>query len=216
MATIRRARGVLKVNKKNVRSVTNKATKMETGFSNNSAIFVTPNPPIASLQNQIAAVGKAQNLVLTRVVGAASARDVQLGILVGMLETGLGYTQGLADAAATYAQAAAIIEAAGLSVAAPPTRTKDVLGVTQAAPGGPVALVANVGALAGRTKKKTQFNWEYTADGGKTFIAMPSTPKCTTTLANLTPLSTYGFRVNVTDSDGIAGPWSQIVSFLVH
>jgi hypothetical protein len=32
----------------------------------------------------------------------------------------------------------------------------------------------------------------------------------------LTPLSTYGFRVSVTNSAGIQGEWSQIISFLVH
>jgi len=204
------------VNKKSVRAVTEKATKMETGFANNTAIFVTPNPPIASLQSQLAVVSKSQNLVLTRVVGAASARDVQLGVLVGMLETGLGYTQGLADAASTYTEAVSILEAAGISVALTPAHVKAILAVTQAVPGGLVALVASVAALAGKTKKKTQFNWEYTADGGKTFVTLPSTPKGKTTVAGLTPLTTYGFRVSVTNADGVMGPWSQIIAFLVH
>jgi hypothetical protein len=143
------------------------------------------------------------------------ARDLDRAEHVGV-ETGLGYAQGLADAASTYAQAVSILEAAGLSIAVSPVPTKDVLGVTQAAPAGLVALVANVGALAGRTKKKTQFNWEYTADGGKTFVSLPSTPKGKTSVAGLTPLTTYGFRVSVTGSDGVIGAWSQIIAFLVR
>jgi hypothetical protein len=79
-----------------------------------------------------------------------------------------------------------------------------------------VALKANARALAGRTSKKTFFNWQMTSDGGKTFTNLPSTPKAQTSVANLTPLATYGFRVSVTNSDGAAGEWSQIVSFLVH
>jgi hypothetical protein len=35
-------------------------------------------------------------------------------------------------------------------------------------------------------------------------------------VANLTPLTTYGFRVAVTSSSGIMGEWSPIVSLLVH
>ena len=69
------------------------------------------------------------------------------------------------------------------------------------------------GAVKGR--RKTFFNWQYTADGGKTFVTLPSTPRARTTVSGLTALSTYGFRVSVTNSDGVAGEWSQIVSFLV-
>ena len=32
---------------------------------------------------------------------------------------------------------------------------------------------------------------------------------------NLTPLTRYGFRVSVTNPDGIAGAWSQVVYILV-
>jgi hypothetical protein len=35
-------------------------------------------------------------------------------------------------------------------------------------------------------------------------------------VANLTPLTSYGFRVSVTNNAGVAGEWSQIVYFLVH
>ncbi len=65
-------------------------------------------------------------------------------------------------------------------------------------------------------QRKRFFNWQSTGDGGKTFVTLPSTPKSKTTVANLPPLTTYGFRVCVTNSDGVMGEWSQIVSFLVH
>ena len=69
-------------------------------------------------------------------------------------------------------------------------------------------------ALARQGKRKTFFNWQSTVDG-KTFVSLPSTPLSKTTLADLTPLTTYGFRVSVTGSNGVMGPWSQVVAFLV-
>jgi len=63
-------------------------------------------------------------------------------------------------------------------------------------------------------KKHVTFNWQSSAEGGKTWISAPSTPLATTTLEGLTPLTTYAFRVSVTVSK-TAGEWSQAVSILV-
>ncbi len=65
-------------------------------------------------------------------------------------------------------------------------------------------------------KKKTCCNWQYTADGGKTFVNAPSTPTGKTLVSGLTPLTAYGFRVSVTGSNGVAGEWSPLVTFVVH
>jgi hypothetical protein len=77
-----------------------------------------------------------------------------------------------------------------------------------------VDLDANATALGAAGRKKSCFNWQFTADG-KTYVTLPPTPTCKTSVSNLTPLATYGFRVSVTGSSGIAGEWSQTVSFLV-
>ena len=53
----------------------------------------------------------------TRVYGAAATRNFQLGVLMGLLNNGLGYVQGLADNAQSYDQAVSIIKAGGLFVA---------------------------------------------------------------------------------------------------
>ena len=59
------------------------------------------------------------------------------------------------------------------------------------------------------------FAWKH-GTNGKAFVSMPSTPKSKTALANLTPLSTYGFLVGITNPDGTLGPWSQVVTTLVR
>jgi hypothetical protein len=216
MATMHRARAVLKMKKKITVSVTGKANAMCTGLANNAALFTTPNPSISTIQNQVVVVNKAEVLAATRGKGLAAARNVQLGILVGMLETELTYIQGVADTSATPDQAVATILAGGVLVAIVAPHIKPVLAATQGAPGSLVTLTANATALGASKSRKTFFNWQSTADGGKTFVTLPPTPKATTTVANLTPLSTYGFRVSVTNSAGIQGEWSQIISFLVH
>jgi hypothetical protein len=79
-----------------------------------------------------------------------------------------------------------------------------------------VALEANATALLGEDLgRKHFFSWEYTLDG-TTFVSMPSTPQVKTTQGGFTPLTTVGFRVAVTVSNSVQGPWSQVVELLVH
>jgi hypothetical protein len=50
---------------------------------------------------------------------------------------------------------------------------------------------------------------------GKVWTSVPSTPYAKTTITDLTALTTYLFRVSLTDKNG-EGAWSQALSFLVH
>ena len=188
---------------------------MCTGIGGETALFPLPNPSVSAVQGQVGVVGKAEVVAATRAKGAAAARNVQRTILVGMLEAWVTYVQGIADTSPSPDQAVSTILAAGLLVALVGQHNKAILAVTLGPQPGTVALSANAAALTGGSQKKSFFNWQSTIDG-KTFVNMPSTPKAKTTLANLTPLSTYGFRVSVTNSDGVAGEWSQIVSLVVH
>jgi hypothetical protein len=210
-----RARAVLKVNKKQCAAVCAKADDMCNGIDGHPALFANPNPTTSTIKNQVGVVNGAEVLARTRAKGTAKARNVQLGILVGMLEAELTTVQGIADKASTPEEAASIIEAARLSVARVGQHTKPVLATKQGATSGSVDLEANAKLLTGGSKKKSLFNWQYTSDG-KLFVSLPSTPKAKTSVPNLTPLATYGFRVSVTNSAGIAGEWSQVVSFLVR
>jgi hypothetical protein len=217
MGTLHRARAVLKIDKNNTAAVTGKAKASNAGVAAHPTVFVTPNPPISVVQSQITLVDQAEVLAGTRAKGAAAARNVQRIVLVGLLETRLLYVQGIADTSTTPEQAAATIQAAAFTVALVGSYAKPVLGIIQGPTPGSVILRANASLLRGKSQmKKSFFNWEMTSDGGKTFVALPPTPKAKTSLANLTPLATYGFRVSLTDTDAIVGPWSQVVTFLVH
>jgi hypothetical protein len=215
MATIRRARTALNIDRNNTASVMAKTKEMNAGIGGHPGLFGTPSPALAAIMAQAAVVDAAEVLAGTKAKGTAAARNVQRSILVGMLEASCGYVQIQADNASTPAEAEATIKAAGLDVAGVASHEKAVLTATQGAVNGTVALDANATTLKAAGRRKTFFNWQYTADGGKTFVTLPSTPKSKTLVMGLTALSTYGFRVSVTNSDGIPGEWSQIVTFLV-
>jgi len=212
---IHRARGILNIIRTKTASVVSRANAMTTGWGNNATVFVTPNPTIQTINGQVVIVNKAETLAQTRAKGSAGARNVQRSILVGMLETGLTYTQGIADTASTPEQAASILELGGVVVAAVGQKAKQILTVTQGPQPGEVNLEAFARVLKNGARSGF-FNWQSTIDGGKTLVNLPSTPKCKTTAAGFTPLTTVGFRVCFTGPTAIPGEWSQIVNFLVH
>src|SRR5580704_7320662 len=101
-----RARAVLKVDKRKTAAVTAKAEDMCAGIDAHSALFANPSPPTAIIKTQVGVVSAADILSRTRAKGTAKARNVQLGILVGMLEAELTYVQGCADNRSTPDEAA--------------------------------------------------------------------------------------------------------------
>jgi hypothetical protein len=209
------ARATLKVKTSKTVSVQARAKAFVAGIEANSTQFASLAANATAIQNQSTALDKAETLAGTKAKGTAAARNVQRKALVGMLKTVLPLVQAIADASGTLEGSVAAIEAAGLAVALVPKRIKPILAVTQPVQGGSVVLGANATALGAAGRKKTFFNWQATPDG-KTWITLPPTPKCKTSVANLTPLTSYGFRVAVTNSSGIMGEWSPVVSFLVH
>jgi hypothetical protein len=188
---------------------------MAKGLGDHPALFSDPRPPRATLDDQIAATEQAQVVADKGGKGAAAARDVQLGILVGMMESELVYIQSVADTG-TPDEAISTLLAGGVEIARSRAHGKAVLGVRQEPAPGSVILDANARELLGRDiRRKHFFHWAYTTDG-KTFVDMPSTPEARTTLSGLTPLTTVGFRVAVAKTQGVVGPWSHVVSFLVQ
>jgi hypothetical protein len=211
---MQRARGVLKIKPKSTVSAVGRANAMCVGIDDNASLFSTPAVATSAIQAQVVVVNKCEVVVATRARGSASARDVQRKLLVGMLETELTYLQGIADKAPTYDQAVSILEAGGVLVAIVPPHIKAILEIKQG-PAGSVSLDANVAALTAGLRGKFSFNWESTLDG-KSFATLPSTPNHLTTVANLTPMTSYGFRVSVTNAAGVSQPWSQVVYFVVR
>jgi len=215
MATKHRARAALGINKHQTVSVVGRANAMCVGVDGHPATFPNPSPPTSAIKAQIAVVNQAEITAASRAKGTAAARDVERNALVGMLEAELNYIQGVADQSATWDKAVAILEAGGLSLVTIAARTKGILVVKQGPASGSVVLDANVGVLTAGLRGKFSFNWQYTLDG-KTYVTLPPTPNHKTTVANLSPVTSVGFRVSVTASSGVAGDWSQTMFSIIH
>jgi hypothetical protein len=214
--SIGRVRAVFGVDMQQVPLVVGRAELMASGMASDPATYDKPNPPLPAFNDLIANVTKAQTAVRTRVVGAAATRDVHLGALVGGMESERLYIQGLADNNRSHA--VQLIQNAGLVVAGSPARTKLLLVLRSGPDLGSVVCDANVGLLVGGAKHPYAarfFGWEYTVDGGKTFITSPTTATGKTLLTGLPPLTEVGVRVNVTIS-GVTSDWSDVATIVLH
>ena len=207
---------MLNVDRRKPPEVVGKAKVMDVATVNNAAEFLAPLPTNAAFEGQITITDKAITAATKAGPAATAARNVQVGILMGMMETRCTYVQGIADTAATPDQAAATIRAAALDVAGVGERVKEPLTVTQSVPGGPVTLVAYAKLFLGNSRRGRVWGWQYSGDGGKTWTNAPSTSKARTILMGLTPLTLYAFRANITLSSGLAGAWSPTVELVVR
>jgi len=214
---LRRVRGVFGVDMKNVPAVVGRAEAMDLGMGSDLVTYANPSPPLSVLKSLITNVTTAQKEVKTRAVGAAAARDVQLGLLIAGMESERLFIQGLADA--NRSRAIDIIQNGGLVVAGTPTYTKLLLVLRNGPQPGSVACDANVGMLIGTGAKHPHaarfFGWQYTVDEGKTFVTAPVTAYGKTLLTGFPSLTLIGVRVNITIL-GVTGEWSDVATIRVR
>jgi hypothetical protein len=104
--------------------------------------------------------------------------------------------------------AATVIQSAGIAVKKTPPRKPRVFDAVQGAVSGSAKLVA---ASAGR---RASYKWQYSTDGGKTWVMAPSTLQAKTTVTGLAPVATVDFRYRPVTKTG-EGNWSQTVQLIV-
>lgn len=209
------ARAALRVKASNTAAVRGRAKGVVAGITGH-AQFASLAAHATAIDDQIEVLDEAETLAGTRARGTAAARNAERKRLVGLLKIALMLVQAMADEAGSVDAAVATIEEAGFVVGIVTKRFKPILAAKQGPEPGSVVLEANAAALGAIRTRKNFFNWQGSADGGLTWFTLPSTPKCKTSVANLKPLTEYSFRVSLTDSSGVMGEWSQVVSFLVH
>jgi hypothetical protein len=171
-----------------------------------NAAIPSPTPPLATVTADIAALDAAETTVKTRAPGSAEARNLKLQVVVNDMHGLEACVQTAADA--SPAEAAAIIESAGMHVKPHGVHAKPDLEALMG-PGGLVVLRARA---AGKT---AAYEWQYSLDGGKTWIPSGVTTEANTSIARLTVGTTYLFRVRSTVGHNV-GDWSQSVSLVVH
>ncbi len=212
-----RYRAVLGVSRLQILPLLERTQTMHDKMAADPVTYAAPNPPLSTFLTLNQNVRQAQLVVPSRAIGAAAARDAQRDLLFTAAETERMYVQTLVDAAP--GRAVTLIENAGLVVARLPVRQKPLLSLANGPQPGTVLCDANVGLLlatAGFTGRRLRcIHWAFSIDGGKSFVSAPSTPNGRTTLVGLPSVTIVGVKVSVSNSKG-PGPWSQVVTILVH
>jgi hypothetical protein len=117
------------------------------------------------------------------------------------------YVAGLIETKTTHAEALTIITGAGMLVRKATSKSKQELAAKNLMPSGTVRLVAQA------AKGRAAYYWEYSVDQ-QDWKRTPDTLKASTTIADLTPMTTYYLRFHTRTRKG-ESPLSQVVSLLV-
>ncbi len=178
-----------------------------------ASTFVTPPVDLNTFSKQVADLVSDHQQARARVPGAVELRDQALGIVSSSVELLRAYVEQLCNASPE--QAATLAQAASMHLSSTPVRAKVPLRAKQGAQPGVVILYASASLLV-TGKGGRYFCWEYSIDGGATWVVAPSTPGAKTTLSGLPVLKECNFRVAVNQTKTGQGPWSAPVPFLVH
>jgi hypothetical protein len=169
--------------------------------------FPAPFPPLAKVRAAMNVLSKAEVASRSRTKGLSDERNSARGVLVNLLEQLRAYVEGVANE--NPDQARAIIESAAMDMVA--ARLPRILPfrVKQGRVSGTVQLYVKAGP------KGSSYDFQMSADGGKTWIDLPSRMQANTTVPNLTPGATYFFRYRILLRKG-AGDWSEAISIVVQ
>jgi hypothetical protein len=170
----------------------------------NAKTFVTPIPSLAQVQKDLDALNAAETAFKNH-LGPRATRDDAMKVVVVDAHGLRVYVQQVVNGSPS--QAEVIVEAAAMTLKKTGARSKNDLAVKQSASG-------SVRVIARATKGAKAHDWQYSTDGGKTWLDAPSTTKSSTTITGLTPGATVNYRVRALLKTG-ATDWSQPVSAVV-
>jgi hypothetical protein len=168
--------------------------------------FPSPNPALAAVNDAVNELQAAETAALARTKGAVATRNEKRTVLIRLLEQLKAYVQTVADANAD--SGASIVQGAGMGMRKTTVRGAHVFG----AKAGPVSGSAKV--VAATAARRASYEWEYSVDGGKTWVTAPTTLQAKTMVTGLTPGATVQFRYRPVTKSG-EGDWSQPTSLIV-
>jgi hypothetical protein len=171
-----------------------------------NASFPNPVPALATVTEAINELQAAETAALARTKGAVATRNEKRTALVQLLQQVRGGIQTVADA--NVENSGSIIQSAGIAVRKTPLRHPRVFAATPGAVSGSAKLVAASAA------RRASYEWQYSTDGGKTWLVAPSTLQAKTTVPGLTPGATVEFKYRPVTKTG-EGDWSQPQSLIV-
>jgi hypothetical protein len=151
----------------------------------NAKMFPSPPLPLAQFAADILALSTAEAAVKARTSGGVAVRDAARKVVVLDLNTYRGYVEVIANADPSNADK--IAQAAVMSTRKATKPSKSDL-AAKAPSSGIIKLVAKA------TKGARAYDWQYSTDGGKTWISVPTTTRASTTITGLLTGSTVQFR----------------------
>lgn len=168
--------------------------------------FTTPLPALAVVTAAIDELQLAETAALTRAKGTAAVRNEKRAALLTLLRQLKGYVQTVADASSDTGTS--IIESAAIAVKKTAVRKPRVFAAEPGLVSGSAKLVA---PFAGA---RAFYEWQYSLDGGKTWVVAPATMQAKTTVTGLAPGASVQFRCRPGTKSG-EGDWSQPVTLIV-
>jgi hypothetical protein len=172
----------------------------------NAKTLTNPSPVLTVLQTHITDLSTKEAATKSRTTGAVADRDAALKVVADDLSSERAYVETLVNA--DPANAVVIAQDAGMSLRKSSAHSKPVLAAKHGTVSGTVQVIAKA-IKGGKTNE-----WQYSLDGGKTWIDMPPTTKANTAVTNLTPGVTVTFRQRAITKTGLTD-WSQPVSSVV-
>jgi hypothetical protein len=177
-------------------------------MTKNVAMFMNPTIALALVAQHIDDLAAAEVAAETKAKGTAQARNDKKAIVIDDLFVLKTYVQSICRL--NQAIALTVIAAAGMSPKGFRLFHKPPLAVLMGAVPQQVVLRAKAAG-----KGRVAYEWQYSADSGKTWAAIPVTTKASATVDGLTIGVAYQFRFRSTVKN-IASDWSQVVTFFMH
>jgi hypothetical protein len=166
-----------------------------------------PVPGLGAITTATNELQVAQTAALSRAKGTATVRNEKRIALTKLLVQLKAYIQAQADT--NIENSASIVEGAGVGVRKTPTRRQRVFAAQVGALSGTADLVAP------RAASRASYEWEYSMDGGKTWILTAPTLQSKTTVFGLQAGSAVQFRYRAVTKVG-ATDWSAPVLLIVQ
>jgi hypothetical protein len=161
--------------------------------------FPLPDPIISAFDDALTKYDAAETLAQTRAKGTVAVYTSAAHALKARIQL-------VADA--TPDQAEAIITSTSLAVKKVTSRQKQSFVARYGATSGTVEVVAKAAAA------RASYEWQYSIDGGKTWVSTPNTLQAKTTITGLPVATVVEFRVRTTTKSG-QGDWCLPTSLLV-
>jgi hypothetical protein len=172
----------------------------------NNAWFPSPDPDLATVTADLDALEESEATARGRAKGAAAKRNLAKKKVCDDLARLRGYVQTVVDL--SPGEALAITASAGMLQRIVVARFKPDLAAVLGPTPGEVLVSA-------RARRGSAYEWQYSIDGGATWIAMGFTTVANSSVTGLARGTTCLFRFRRTRVK-TTGDWSQIISFFVH